>query len=107
EAAGHRVALASDGREALALAAQRTEPFDLVVTDVVMPHLSGTELARRLRDRFPGIRVVMISGNADPTGALDPSLADAFVSKPFRREELLRAVDEALAPPTSDAERGV
>jgi PAS domain S-box-containing protein len=97
EAAGHRVSLATDGREALALAERTVEPFDLVMTDVVMPYMSGTELARQLRKRFPGIRVVMISGHAERAGQVDPDLPDAFVPKPFRRDELLRAVDEALA----------
>jgi PAS domain S-box-containing protein len=95
--AGHRVALAADGREALELAERAAEPFELVITDVVMPHLSGTQLVRRLRERFPSIRVVMVSGHAERAGQIDPSLSDVFVSKPFRRDELLRAVEEALA----------
>jgi len=97
EAAGHRVELAAEGREALELIERSPERFDLVLTDVVMPHMSGAELARHIRERCPAIRIVMVSGHAERAGEFGPTLADAFLPKPFRKEELLSAVEEALA----------
>jgi len=106
EAAGHRVRVAVDGREALAAIEASPEPIDLLLTDMVMPHVSGAELARRLRERFPDLRVVMTSGYPDRDGSGAAARPDVFVTKPFRREELMRAVSEALARPTGRDESG-
>jgi CheY-like chemotaxis protein len=75
--AGYEVLAASSGTEALEVLA--TEPVDLVLTDLLMPGLSGTELAREIRKRIPDVPIVLFSGvNELPD---DASHADLFISK--------------------------
>jgi len=102
EGHGYRVLTGRHGGEALLVAEQHGGPLDLVVTDMVMPQVSGVELARRLRRTQPGVRVLYMSGYADAALAVQEALApDArFVQKPFPPDTLLRVVREALdAPP--------
>jgi two-component system, cell cycle sensor histidine kinase and response regulator CckA len=94
---GFRVTEACDGAEALL----RFEDahVDLVVTDVVMPGMSGPELAERLRRVRPKLPVVFMSGYSDRQGVWeDGTIA---LSKPFTEETLLGKVEEALARPGS------
>jgi PAS domain S-box-containing protein len=88
---GFEVIEAGDGVEALA-AAEATPQISLLVTDVVMPRMGGRELAERLREQSPGLRILFVSGYTD--GALrdadDP--ATAFLPKPFMSDELADAV---------------
>ncbi len=100
EAAGFSVETACTGSDALGLAG--AEPFDVVVSDVVMPGLSGPELARALRLDRPGLPVLYMSGYTDDVldaDALDEPLT-RFLRKPFTRTELVGAVrgllDDAL-----------
>jgi CheY-like chemotaxis protein len=90
---GYRVVEADCGESALALVNQGLVP-KLLVTDQLMPGLSGTDLAVRLRDRFAALPVLIVSGYAD----LD-SLSPAFphLSKPFRQAELAAALDKVTA----------
>src|SRR4051812_37310127 len=62
--AGHQTALAVDGDDALAVAGQQG-PFDLLVTDLHMPNLRGDELARRLRQSDPRMKVLYLTGFSD------------------------------------------
>jgi two-component system cell cycle sensor histidine kinase/response regulator CckA len=93
-ARGFDVATADGGQSALALVGSAAEPFDVLVTDVVMPDLSGPELADLLLERQPGLRVLFISGHADDERfqrrALGPGLA--FLAKPFQLDELAQSV---------------
>ena len=59
--------------------------FDLLVTDHLMPGLSGTELARLVKARRPGVSILLVSGYADADG-VDPSVAR--LTKPFRQADL-------------------
>ena len=99
EQAGYRVHTAGDGREALdSYQAAGREPFRLVVSDVVMPRMTGVDLARRLRNQDATLGVVFMSGQVGPS---PPSEALAggpcdFLPKPFRPEGLLNAVRTAL-----------
>ncbi len=97
---GHVVLEAGDGREALELAEAGAEPFDLLVTDVVMPRLGGRPVAEALRARQPGLQVLFVSGYPDDAmiqrGVL-PEGAD-FLQKPFPPDALVRRVRELLAP---------
>ncbi len=89
--AGYEVVAAGLPSEALSLAAER--PFDLVLTDIVMPEMDGRDLARRIRSKHPGTRTLLMSGYARDDG--DRDLAQVL-QKPFTRDELLDAVAEAL-----------
>jgi PAS domain S-box-containing protein len=98
EGAGHRVLVAASGEEALALARRHEEPIDLLVSDLVMPGMGGVELADRLEQQRPGLRVLFVSGYASDEHAAGTALwGRAFLSKPFTRERLLTAIDRALA----------
>ena len=91
---GYTVLSARHGRDALLLADQRAGGIDLLVTDVVMPEMSGRELAETLRDRRPDLKVLYISGYTDDE-VLQRGVSGrdmAFVRKPFTAEELLRRV---------------
>ena len=98
EAQGYRVLEASRGEEALLLQKRYTQPVDLLVTDVVMPDMSGPELARRLAEGWPETRVLFLSGLTDHDAAPDGVLARdaAFLPKPFSPDDLARKVREAL-----------
>jgi two-component system cell cycle sensor histidine kinase/response regulator CckA len=95
---GYRVLEAWGGWEALRIAAEHPGPIHVLVTDVVMPHMSGTELARRLRERRPETRVLYTSGYTENAivhhGVLDPNLA--FLQKPYVTETLLAKVRAVL-----------
>jgi PAS domain S-box-containing protein len=96
--AGYRVLEAESGPAALALLDAEPGPVHLLLTDVVMPGMSGPELAARITPRFPGMRVLYISGYTDEAivqhGVLHPSVS--FLEKPFTPEVLLRKVREVV-----------
>ncbi|HEU5466641.1 MAG TPA: PAS domain S-box protein [Gemmatimonadales bacterium] len=97
EARGYRVLAATDGQVALELASDPALKLDLLVTDVVMPGMSGPDLARRLRESRPGLPVVYMSGYADQGLAHEAAATGgAFLSKPFETETLERLVQSAL-----------
>jgi PAS domain S-box-containing protein len=89
--AGYEVVLAVDPSHALELAS--TESIDMLVTDLVMPKMRGEHLARELRERVPGLRVLYISGYPDePVDA-----GGAFLYKPFTYQTLVKRVAALLA----------
>jgi len=91
EAAGYCVLEASRPAEAIHLVEARREPIDLLITDVVMPDMTGPELARHLDGLRPGLRMLFVSGYTKERVAL-PSTLDGkaeILAKPFTREELL------------------
>ncbi|MBU0515394.1 MAG: response regulator [Proteobacteria bacterium] len=105
---GYRVAEAAGGEEALALADGLKGEIHMVLTDVVMPGLSGSELARRLIAGHPGIKVLYASGYTDDAiahhGILEPGVN--LITKPMspaslarKVREVLDAADEDLVPP--------
>jgi two-component system cell cycle sensor histidine kinase/response regulator CckA len=95
---GYRVLTAAGGQAALELTDAWPAEIDLILTDLVMPGLSGRETAMRVRGRFPAARVLYMSGYTDDIvirgGAFEPGTA--FVQKPFGSDELARSVREAL-----------
>ena len=95
---GYTVAEASDGEGALAAIRDAEYPFDLVVSDVVMPGLSGMALYRELRGHGSGVRVLLMSGHtAEDLDALDEPLSGVrFLPKPWTITDLLHRVREVL-----------
>ena len=94
---GYRVLAAENGEVALARASGET--IDLLVTDVVMPGMTGEELAAELRKSRPDLRVLYISGYAEDSAAIERALraGDAFLPKPFTVSELAGRVREVLS----------
>ncbi|MCX5891884.1 MAG: PAS domain S-box protein [Deltaproteobacteria bacterium] len=95
---GYKVLEARNGREAITICEQYREPIQLMLTDVVMPQMSGRELAQSLKEMWPEIRVLYMSGYAEDVlfrqGVLDTSLT--FLQKPFRQYELTVKVRQVL-----------
>jgi len=96
--AGFHVLKASSPDEAIVLCEQNTERVDLVLTDVIMPRMSGRLLAERLRTLRPGIRVLFMSGYTDDVilqnGVLE--LGTHFIQKPITPDSLTRKVRDVL-----------
>jgi len=100
---------AANGEEAIALCERYEGTIHLMVTDMVMPRMSGRELARHLRSARPKMKVLYMSGYADSDiregDALEPG--SAFLSKPFTSEQLVRELRQLLDepyPPTGGAQ---
>jgi signal transduction histidine kinase len=95
---GYHVITAADGPQALDIAASHPGEIHLLVTDVVMPHMLGKEVAERMRLIKPEIEVVFMSGYARPVlasqGRLYPGVA--LVEKPFSEADLLAVAGQAL-----------
>jgi len=96
ERGGYTVLEANGGSQAMEIAQKHRSRIHLLLTDMVMPGMNGREVAKRVLEIDPGIRVLYTSGYAEFThdGSLDP--ADNFLPKPFTRDGLLRKVDEVL-----------
>lgn len=98
ESHGYTVVTATDGRDALDSLARSQMKIDLVLTDVVMPNVSGPVLIGQLKAQFPGIRVLFMSGYTDDVvvrhGLLDADVA--FIQKPFTPTELARRARSVL-----------
>lgn len=106
ESAGYLVIEASSAEQAVA-AFQRFEgPINLLLTDVVMPSMSGTELAARLKEMRPGFITMLMSGYSGSTALSHPGLkvGDYFLQKPFSISALLSRVAEALSRPVNTPE---
>ena len=95
---GYKVIVAADGAQALETARQFAGHIDLLLTDVVMPHMQGNELAPRLLQARPDLRVLYMSGFAQPALATDGTLPPdlALLDKPFNEPTLLARVREVL-----------
>ncbi|MBL8741061.1 MAG: response regulator [Myxococcales bacterium] len=98
EGQGYQVLVASSGSEALSVIGSTKAPIDLLVTDMVMPDMSGKQLAERLTEICPQLKVLFVSGYADITFLADPELHAqvAFLPKPFTPSALGRKVREVL-----------
>jgi two-component system, cell cycle sensor histidine kinase and response regulator CckA len=98
ESGGYRVIEAKDGAEAMRLATQHRGKIQLLVTDMVMPGMTGQELAVQLQSEYPGLCVVFMSGYSEHAATemanADPSVR--LLTKPFSRAVLLRTVGEIL-----------
>ena len=101
EMAGYTVLEAARGDEALRLCLDAARSINLLLTDVVMPQMSGPELARKMLALRPGTKVVYMSGYTDDAlghhGVLDPDII--LLPKPFTPEALMQHLRQALDGP--------
>jgi DNA-binding response OmpR family regulator len=93
---GHFVLAAADGHEGLELSRKYPGKIDLLITDVDMPRLNGTDLCARLMEERPGIRVLVMSG-AEMSEIVSQNVNLPFLPKPFDGETLKAKVREILA----------
>ena len=97
---GYRVLVAPDGEAALETSARHQGPLHLLVTDMIMPRMTGRQLAEALRRSRPGIKVLFVSGYSNDvvvrSGALEEGMA--FLQKPFTPDSLGRRIREVLGP---------
>jgi signal transduction histidine kinase len=93
---GYRVLEAKNGLDACLLATQQIGALHLLLTDVVMPGMSGTELAQHLRVIKPELKVLFISGYTDDIGIGAGEASSAYLQKPFTPEALAKLVRELL-----------
>ncbi len=98
---GHSIVEAFNGEEALKL--YTNDPFDLVITDLVMPKKSGIDLIMEIKHKFPESRIIAISGGGGMTGRFDylPIAelvgANAILNKPFGMQDLKDKVTSILS----------
>lgn len=95
---GYNILEAKDGLDALAVAKRHSSPIHLVLTDVVMPNMSGGEMAEQMRHLRPGIKLLFVSGYAGRT-VLDHKVFDGennFLQKPYTLKELAAKIRDAL-----------
>ena len=110
EGAGYDVMVVSNGNEAVEL--QREQPVDLIITDIIMPEKDGVSTIKELRQEFPGIRIIAISGGGGVQpieyvpdaitttaylAAAKEAGADRVFTKPFERRDLIDAVEDLFA----------
>ncbi len=99
ESGGYTVLEARDGAEALRIAEQHAGVIDLLVSDMVMPGMTGQELAGKMQEKYKGLHVIFMSGYSEYAAVeaahSDPSLR--LLSKPFSRSVVLRAVRDMLS----------
>ena len=95
---GLTVIEASNGREALLLSQQHAGPIELMATDIIMPDMSGPQIAKQLTALRPDMKVLFLSGYADDVvvrhGFIDEDMP--FLEKPFTRDGLVKKVHEVL-----------
>jgi two-component system cell cycle sensor histidine kinase/response regulator CckA len=95
---GYEVVEAEDGQAGLQALESRAGGVDIVVSDVVMPRMTGTELAQTIADRWPNVPVLLMTGYADDMSLLGQRGPEAppLLSKPFTPSQLAREVQRAL-----------
>jgi two-component system, cell cycle sensor histidine kinase and response regulator CckA len=106
---GYLVLAAASGGEALRLAARHDGPIHLLVTDVVMPGISGRELASQLTPKRPETRVIFTTGYPEDVVAEEQLLGDGphhFLKKPFSSQALMQLIQEVLQLPAAGPQRG-
>jgi signal transduction histidine kinase/CheY-like chemotaxis protein len=92
---GYHVLTANSGHKALEIISKRDKPIDLVITDLVMPAMSGRELVEQVRRLSPGTRILSTSGYVWPGSKQEEN---TYLQKPFTTQELLMKVKHVLGP---------
>ncbi len=100
ETVGHEVTEAKNGAQGIAL--QTAQPFDVVITDIIMPEKEGVQMIMELKRDFPDLPIVAISGggrtrNLDFLKIAERYGAQKILAKPFSEEELVDVVNACLA----------
>jgi CheY-like chemotaxis protein len=95
--AGYQVLIASDGKKALEIADQHERNIDLLLSDVVMPEMSGMELAKTLKSKRPEIRIILTSAYSLETLGMDSDWH--FIPNPYCPKRLLEEVRKTLSIP--------
>ena len=95
ELAGYNVLQAGTGMEALEIAQAHFGPLDLLLTDLLMPHMDGCQLAERMAKLHPGLAILFMSGNANESDDDGKGRPD-FISKPFSMAQLTDTVNNVL-----------
>jgi two-component system cell cycle sensor histidine kinase/response regulator CckA len=103
ERAGCTVLEAGDAAQALALIGDHKGEFDALVSDVLMPGMNGQELSEHLRQAYPHIAVLLMSGYTERSVNEDAVAGIAFLHKPFSPDALVRKVEQALSQAPSSA----
>jgi DNA-binding response OmpR family regulator len=92
------VSSASDGLEGLKLLETEEQGFDLVITDLVMPNISGVGLIEIIKKKFPSLPVIAITGWGEhPETLATEAQADQILEKPFELSELEKAINELIS----------
>ena len=94
--AGYRVFAAENGEKALKIAETLSQPIHLLVTDVVMPRMRGTELAKKLKRQQPKMKVIYMSGYLGEEGSEEFLKDSEYLQKPFSRDSLLHRAGVVL-----------
>jgi DNA-binding NtrC family response regulator len=94
---GFKVLEGGDGLEALLIAMSHGRPVDVLITDLELPRLRGTELVRAFKLLWPGTRVLYMSGSSDATIQSELGAGKAFLTKPFPPEALVGSVCRILS----------
>jgi len=103
-ARGYDVLEAPNGNEALALCQSHSGPIDLMITDVVMPKMRGDDLARRVKDLHPEVRVLFTSGYT-ATSIVESVENASFLQKPYRFRDLAERIRQMLDQPSEQNRR--
>jgi CheY-like chemotaxis protein len=103
ETAGHAIAVAEDGERGFARISEAAGGFDLVVSDIRMPGMDGIEMAKAVAKRFPGLRILLVTGYADQrerAADLNGVVVDVLL-KPFTLADIRARVARALSQATA------
>jgi len=104
ESGGYTVLSATDGQSALDILQKRPGRIHLILTDIVMPGMSGPELLSRIREEHPGCKGLYMSGYSDRSFFPDHPLSDApLLQKPFSPAVLAQRVRDVLDAPATRA----
>lgn len=102
ESCGYRVLPAQDGLEALEIVTDHDGPLHLLLTDMVLPFLSGPQLSERAMAIRPRLRTLYMSGYPETSlRGFGVCLSLPYLQKPFTADQLIEKVQEALCPPTN------
>jgi two-component system, NtrC family, response regulator AtoC len=93
---GYNVTTAADGDDAVAQLQRR--PFDLLLLDIKMPHMSGFDVLKYAREHHPQSKVIMLTAFAELANAIESKYlgADDFIGKPYDPHEVLMAIERAI-----------